>query len=443
MPTPPPSSGSSPLPGAHGTAPSALETPTYRKVAWRILPILMVSYLVAYLDRVNIGFARLQMMSDLKFSETVYGFGAGVFFIGYVMFQVPSNLMLRRIGARVWIGCILVTWGVVSGTFMFLRTPAMFYALRFLLGVAESGFYPGVILYLTFWYPSSWRARMTSLFMVAIPVSGLIGGPISGWIMQSFSGTHGLAGWQWLFLVEACPAIVLGIFVFFYLDDDISAAAWLTSDEKAILEQNLADDTPPPLHDSLVAVFADRRIWLMCVTYFSCAMGQYGLTFWMPALIQASGVTHVFTIGLLTAIPYAAAVVAMLLFGQSADKHRERRWHMATALLLGAAGLTVSAVAGTHTVIAMVALTAAACGVLPASPLFWNLPTAFLGGARAAAGIAAINSIANLGGFVSPYVVGGLRDLTHSTGAGLFAVSAVLVAGALATLRIPAQLVNR
>ncbi len=184
------------LPGPGG---SPLETPTYRKVAWRILPILMICYLVAYLDRVNIGFARLQMMNDLKFSETVYGFGAGIFFIGYVIFAVPSNLMLRRIGARVWIGCILITWGLVSGTFMFLRTPMMFYALRFLLGVAESGFYPGVILYLTFWYPSSWRARMTSLFMVAIPVSGLIGGPISGWIMQSLSGARGLAGWQWLF----------------------------------------------------------------------------------------------------------------------------------------------------------------------------------------------------------------------------------------------------
>jgi len=427
-----------------GAADAAFEAATYRKVTARLLPILILCYLVAYLDRVNIGFARLQMMDDLGFSETVYGFGAGIFFLGYFLFEVPSNIILHRVGARVWIGRIMITWGLVSGSFMFVKTPAMFYSLRFLLGLAEAGFYPGIILYLTYWFPSSRRARMTSLFMTAIPISGVFGGPLSGWIMQTFAGTGGWDGWQWLFLIEAIPSIVLGVVVIFYLDNGIRHAAWLTEPEKLLLERRVAEDASTvTAHLSIRAMFADARIWLMCLIYFSCAVGQYGLTFWMPVLIQSAGVKGVLMIGILTAVPYAAGALSMLLLGHSADRRRTRRAHLAFALILGAVALSASAMAGTQTVLAIGCLTLAAAGILAAAPLFWSLPTAILRGTAAAAGIATINSVANLGGFISPTVVGRLRDLTGSTEAGMFAVSATLIMGAIVALSIPGKLVDR
>jgi D-galactonate transporter len=427
-----------------GATDAAFEAATYRKVTARLLPILILCYLVAYLDRVNIGFARLQMMDDLGFSETVYGFGAGVFFIGYFLFEVPSNIILHRVGARIWIGRIMITWGVVSGAFMFVKTPLMFYGLRFLLGLAEAGFYPGIILYLTYWFPSGRRARMTSLFMTAIPISGVFGGPVSGWIMQNFAGTYGWDGWQWLFLIEAIPSLVLGAFVILYLDNGIRSARWLTEPEKALLERRVEEDgATVTAHLSIAGMFKDHRIWLMCLIYFSCAVGQYGMTFWMPVLIQAAGVKSVLMIGVLTAVPYAAGGFAMLWLGHSADRRRSRRAHLAFALILGAVALSASAVAGTQTGVAIVCLTLAAAGILSAAPLFWSLPTAILRGTAAAAGIATINSVANLGGLVSPTVVGALRDLTGSTEAGMFAVSATLVMGAIITLSIPAKLVDR
>lgn len=428
-------------PGATG---AAFEAATYRKVTARLLPILILCYLVAYLDRVNIGFARLQMMDDLGFSETVYGFGAGIFFIGYFLFEVPSNIILHRVGARVWIGRIMITWGIVSGAFMFVKTPLMFYSLRFLLGLAEAGFYPGIILYLTYWFPSGRRARMTSLFMTAIPISGIFGGPLSGWIMQTFAGTHGWDGWQWLFLIEAVPSIVLGVVVILYLDNGIRSAAWLTEPEKRLLEQRVAEDgATVNAHLSIGDMFRDGRIWLMCLIYFSCAVGQYGLTFWMPVLMQSAGVTGVLMIGILTAVPYAAGAVAMLTLGHSADRRRTRRAHLAFALTLGAVALSASAMAGTQTVLAIVCLTLAAAGILSAAPLFWSLPTAILRGTAAAAGIATINSVANLGGFISPTVVGALRDMTGSTEAGMFAVSGTLIMGAMVALSIPGRLVDK
>jgi D-galactonate transporter len=421
------------------------EAATYRKVTWRLLPFLMLCYVVAYLDRVNVGFARLQMLSDLGFSETVYGLGAGMFFIGYFTFEVPSNIILHRIGARTWIARIMITWGIVSALFMFIKTPFSFYALRFVLGVAEAGFFPGIILYLTYWFPSDRRGRMVSLFMMAIPLSGIFGGPLSGWIMATFAGRGGLAGWQWLFLLEAAPALIVGAIVLLYLDNGIRSAKWLSEEEKALLERRLAEDSAHiEPHGSLRAVLADRRVALMCAIYFTIVMGQYGLTFWMPTLIQAAGVGGTLKIGMFTAVPYGAGAIAMTLFGRSADRRRERRWHTAGAMLIGAAGMTLSAIAGTHTAVAIMCLTIAATGVFSCAPLFWSLPTAFLSGAAAAAGIAAINSIGNLAGFVSPYVVGWLKDLTHSTQAGMFAVSGVLVAGALIILAfVPARLVNR
>jgi len=405
----------------------------------------MLCYVVAYLDRVNVGFAKLQMLNDLKFSETVFGLGAGIFFLGYFLFEVPSNVILHRVGARLWIARIMITWGLVSGAFMFVQTPATFYLMRFLLGIAEAGFFPGIILYLTYWYPCERRARIVTTFMTAIPLSGVFGGPLSGWIMESLAGANGLTGWQWMFLIEAVPALLMGVAVILYLDNGIRSAKWLTADEKQLLESRIEHDAKDKTdHPSLRAMFADRRVWVMSLIYFCCVMGQYGLTFYMPTLMKAAGIKGIFNIGLFTAVPYSVAVVAMILLGRSADKHRERRWHLALPMVFGAVGLVGSALAGgTHTEIAVVFLALAAAGVISSAPLFWSLPTAFLGGTAAAAGIAAINSVGNLAGFASPYLVGWLKDLTQSTDIGMYLLSGILVAGAAVVLNVPARLVNR
>jgi MFS family permease len=360
-----------------------------------------------------------------------------MFFIGYFLFEVPSNLILHRVGARMWIGRIMITWGIVSALFMFTSTPAMFYTLRFLLGVAEAGFFPGIILYLTYWYPSERRVRIIALFMTAVPIAGVFGAPLSGWVLESFAGRAGLAGWQWLFVIEAMPAIAAGFAVLLYLDNGISTATWLTGEEQAVLTARLdAERREIAAHPSLASVFGDRRVWLLCAVYFCYVMGHYGLTFWLPVLIQTAGVEGEAAIGLITAIPYGVSVAAMLIVGRSADKRRERRWHSAAAMVAGAAGLSASAIAGDSTTTAVMCLTIGAAGVFSAGPVFWGLPTAFLGGAAAAAGIAAINSIGNLAGFASPYLVGWLADLTRSTEAGMFVVSGALVVGALAVLAV-------
>ena len=422
----------------------AFEAAVYRKVIWRLLPFLMVCYGVAYLDRVNIGFAKLEMLDDLRFSETVYGLGAGMFFLGYFIFEVPSNVILHRVGARVWIGRIMISWGIVSASFMFVSSAGMFYLLRFLLGVAEAGFYPGIILYLTYWFPSYWRARVIALFMTAIPVSGILGGPLSGWIMETFDGTYGWAGWQWLFVLEALPAVLLGLLVMLYLDNGIRSARWLTKDERTLLERRLAEDAHGVTDKaSVFAVLGDRRVWHMSFIYFCVVMGQYGLTFWLPTLLQSAGVQGPLHIGLITAVPYSVAVIAMLLFGRSADRHRERRWHAAMPLVLGAIGLVLTVQVGAHTALAVVCLSIAAAGLLSSAPLFWGLPTAFLGGAAAAAGIAAINSVGNLAGFASPYVVGWLRDATKSSEVGMYVIAATQLVGAAGILLVPRRLVNR
>lgn len=423
----------------------SLEASVYRKVTWRLVPFLMLCYVVAYLDRVNVGFAKLQMLQDLQFSETVFGLGAGVFFLGYFLFEVPSNVILHKVGARVWIARIMITWAVISGAFMFVTTPTMFYVMRFLLGIAEAGFFPGIILYLTYWYPSERRARIVTTFMAAIPVSGIFGGPLSGWIMESFAGTSGLTGWQWMFVLEAVPAVIMGIAVLLYLDNGIRSAKWLSDSEKDLLESHIKREADSKVeHPTLRAVFSDRRIWTMSLIYFCCVMGQYGLTFWMPTLIKTAGIKGVFNIGMYTAIPYTAAVIAMVMFGRSADKHRERRWHLAIPMLLGAVGLTGAALAGTeNTTVAIAFLTLAAAGVISSAPLFWSLPTAFLGGTAAAAGIAAINSVGNLAGFASPYLIGWIKDMTQSTNNGMYALTGILIFGVVLVLRVPANTVNR
>lgn len=414
----------------------ALEARAYRRVTWRLIPFLFLCYVVAYLDRVNVGFAKLQMLNDLGMSETAYGLGAGIFFIGYFLFEVPSNLILHRTGARVWIARIMITWGLLSAATMFVTSASWFYVVRFLLGIAEAGFFPGIIVYLTQWYPASRRARIVALFMTAVAMSGVIGGPVSGWILETMAGVNGWAGWQWLFLLEGVPSLVLGVAVYFYLDDSVQHARWLPDEERALLVANLRDDATGTEHGSVFATLRDPHVLLLASVYFCIVMGLYGIGFWLPQLIRTMGVDDARRIGLLSAIPYAVAAIVMVLVGRSSDVRRERRWHLAGGALAGALGLVVAGMFSTTLSIGLAAMTVATVGVLSAAPVFWALPTASLRGASAAAGIAVINSIGNLAGFLSPYLIGVARDVTGEATVGLYAIASCLLLGAL--LAVPA-----
>jgi D-galactonate transporter len=409
----------------------------YRRIGWRIIPFLIVCYFIAYLDRVNIGFAQLQMKGDLGFSDAVYGLGAGIFFLGYFLFEVPSNLILHRVGARVWIARIMITWGLISALTLFVTTPMQFYVMRFLLGVAEAGFFPGIILYLTYWYPAARRSQMTAWFMSAVPLSGLVGAPVSGWILHHFHGQHGWAGWQWLFLLEGLPAVLLGLITLVVLDNGIAHAKWLSADEKAALQRALDSEAQTkPAHSALQGM-AQPRVWLMGLIYFSVVIGLYGLSFWLPLLIKSTGVTDPLTIGWLVALPYGVSVVAMILVGRSSDRHHERRWHVAVPALLGAAGLVLSTFWTSDTVLAVAALTLATAGIMVVLPLFWALPNAFLAGSAAAAGIALINALGNLAGFFGPSIIGWVKQATHSTNGGILLLAAFMVLCAVLVLLTP------
>ncbi len=416
----------------------------YRKIAFRLMPFLMLCYFCAYLDRVNVGFAKLQMMSDLQFSEAVYGLGAGIFFIGYFLCEVPSNIVLHKVGARRWIARIMITWGILSGCFAFVQTEWQFYTLRFLLGVAEAGLAPGLLLYLTYWFPSYRRARMTVLWFIAIPISGMIGGPLSGLIMDRMSGVHGWFGWQWMFVIEAIPTVLVGLLVLAVLKDSVQEANWLTQDEKNLVKQELAQDNQHKEgHASVKEFIADKRLWLLAGIYFCVVMGQYAITFWLPTLIRNSGISDNWHIGLLTSLPYMCAIVVMILAGRSGDHFQERRWHLIIPMCAGALALTFATLFASNLTLSLICLCIAASGVLTASSLFWMLPTNFLGGVSAAAGIAAVNSFANLAGFCSPYLIGWITTNTGSNAIGMFLITAVLIFGASLVLRVPAKLVNR
>lgn len=422
----------------------AIRKSAYRKIAFRLMPFLMLCYFCAYLDRVNVGFAKLQMMSDLQFSEAVYGLGAGIFFIGYFLFEVPSNIVLHKVGARRWIARIMITWGILSGCFAFVETEWQFYTLRFLLGVAEAGLAPGLLLYLTYWFPSYRRARMTVLWFIAIPISGMIGGPLSGLIMDQMNNVQGWHGWQWMFVLEAIPTVVVGLLVLAVLKDSVQDAHCLTSAEKNLVQQEIAQDNQQKEgHSSIKDFISDKRLWLLAGIYFCVVMGQYAITFWLPTLISNSGISDNWHIGLLTSLPYMCAIVVMLLAGRSGDHFRERRWHLIIPMCAGAIALTFATLFASNLTLSLICLCIAASGVLTASSLFWMLPTNFLGGVSAAAGIAGINSFANLAGFCSPFLIGWITTNTGSNAIGMFLITAVLVVGASLVLRIPAKLVNR
>lgn len=415
---------------------------TYSKVAWRLLPFLFLCYVCAYLDRINVSFAKLQMSHDLGLSDAVYGLGAGIFFVGYLLFEVPSNLILLKVGARRWIARIMVTWGLISAAMMFVSGPTSFYILRFLLGVAEAGFIPAILLYLTYWFPNKRRSKVTALFLTGIPMSGVIGGPLSGWIMNHFSGAHGLAGWQWLFLLEGLPTVLIGIVAFFFLNDKVSDAKWLSPSEKALIQRDLAAEQQGRHLHSIKDGLTNPKILLLSFIYFFFTMGLYGVSFWLPSIVKASGVTDPLDIGLLSSIPYAAAALAMILVSRSSDATGERRWHLSAAGVIGAAGLCASVFFAKDTALAMVALTIGTMGVMTTISQFWVLPPAILAGGAAAAGIALANSIGSISGVVSPYVIGWVQMSSGSTGAGVLGLAASMVIGSLLVFTVPAKLVN-
>ncbi|SDV46813.1 MFS transporter [Chitinasiproducens palmae] len=415
----------------------------YRKLTLRLVSVFCLCYFAAYLDRTNVGLAKLQMLDALGISDTIYGLGAGLFFAGYVLFEVPSNLILQKVGAKLWIARIMVTWGLASGLTAFVQTPLQFYVLRFLLGVAEAGFLPGVLLYLTQWYPDARRARIVALFMVGLPLSSMIGSPLSGWIMEAFDGLARLGGWQWLFLLEAAPSVLLGIFVFLYLPNDIASTRWLGADEKAMLQARLAADRIDGKQEAIGAAFTDPKVWALGLIDLCVLLGLYAISFWLPTILRDTGVRDAYTIGWWMAVPNAVAVVATVWWGTRSDRKRERRWHIVLPFLLSAAAM-VAATAGPHGLGATIVIfTLINAGAAAAMPVVWALPSAFLRGRAAAAGIAFACSIANLGGFASTYLIGWLRDTFHTQNAGLYGFAACLLVGAMLALSYPARLVNR
>lgn len=421
----------------------------YNKITRRLIPFLILCYFFAYLDRVNVGFAKLHMQDALSFSDTVYGVGAGIFFIGYFLFELPSNLLMQRFGPRFWIARIMISWAVLSAAMIFVKTPTQFYVLRFLLGVAEAGFFPGIVFYLTLWFPSWRSARTLGLFILVTPLSTIIGSPLSGFILKAFEGVEGLHNWQWLFVVEAIPSFLLAFVVLRYLDNDVKSARWLSDDEKQVVTDDLeidrqrslkANEGKPP--QSLKMMFRNGYVWLLALIFFSFNIGYYGINFWLPSIIKSSGVSDDFHIGLLAALPYVFGAIFMVWNSRHSDLHCERRWHIAIPAVLGAVGLTLSAYCSGSTVWMMAWICLAMSGTLALIPTYISLPGTLLSGTAAAAGIALVNSVGNLAGFFGPTVLGWLKDNTGSTNVGLYILAAFLLLCAPLMFLLPAKLVN-
>jgi len=401
-----------------------LERQTIARVTWRLLPLLMACYFVAYLDRVNVGFASLTMNKALGFSSAVYGFGAGIFFLGYFIFEVPSNVLLSKVGARRWIARILVTWGIISACTAFVTGPVSFYSVRFLLGIAEAGFFPGIILYLTWWFPSYYRSRIVGMFMAAIPLSNILGSLVSG-VLLDLDGWLGIAGWQWLFILEAAPAIVLGVVFWFYMTDWPSQAQWLSDEQRGWLATRLDSERSQRetiRHYSLKQALLNKRVLLLSLVYFGGTFSGYGIALFQPQIVHRLAAGFGMT-GVINAIPYVFAAAAMVWWGRHSDHSGERPRHVALAYAVGAAGLIATALM-TDPVLTMAMLVVAAMGQSSTGPTFWSLPTAMLSGTAAAGGIALINALGNLGGFFGPYMFGLIKDAAGGSFAyGLMAIA--------------------
>jgi MFS transporter, ACS family, tartrate transporter len=411
------------------------------KARRKLIPFLFVLYLVAYLDRINVGFASLQMNRELGLSESVFGLGAGLFFLGYSIFEVPSNLILARVGARRWIARIMISWGIAAMAMTAVRGASSFFAIRFILGLAEAGFFPGVILYLTFWFPAREQARAVAQFMTATALAGVIAGPISGALLE-LHGLAGLSGWQWLFILEGLPAVVLGVLVLRYLPDGPKNADWLEVGERDALLSLLEDDRrhgTQKRQRSFVEAISNSTVWILSLVYFAIVFGLYGVTFWLPQIIRSFGNRSDFGIGLLSAIPFVGAAIAMVLVGRASDLSGERRWHLAVCAAVGAAGLVLASMTRSPA-LSLGALSIAAVGIWGTFGPFWAMPPEFLSGTAAAGSIALVNSIGNLGGFAGPYLVGMVKQATHSFAGGMLLMAASLVAGGVLALTLPAPL---
>jgi D-galactonate transporter len=425
-------------PSAGPAAPSELEQ-TYRKVMFRLIPFLMVLWILAWIDRVNIGFVKLTMLDSLKWSEAVYGLGAGIFFLGYFLFEVPSNLLLQKIGAKKTIMRITIGWGLTTIAMMFVKTAEQFYVARFLLGIFEAGFYPGIILYLTYWFPSQRRAKAFGLFMSASALAGVLGGPLAGWILTSFNGVNGWAGWQWVFLLEGIPSVIAGFVTWLYLTDKPEQAQWLTARERKLVQDDLARDqqTLGEREHSMLASLRDRKIWILIAIYFCIIAANSSLTFYGPTLVKEVGFTNPLVVGWIMAFAYLCGAAGMIFNGFHSDRHEESRWHCGTAAAIGAGSLLVVALALGHSAAAvLIGLTLAIVGTMSAIPVFWQMPNRCLAGTAAAGGVALINSIANLAGFGAPFMLGVIKTSTGSLSPGLLVVAAIEIGATLLILAL-------
>jgi ACS family phthalate transporter-like MFS transporter len=419
--------------------PSEAETTSrlYRKIALRLVPFLFICYMLNYIDRVNISFAALQFRQDLGISTAAYGFGVGIFFAGYVFFEVPSNLVMQRYGAKRTIMRILILWGLVSISTMFISTANQFYVVRVLLGIAEAGFFPGIIYYFTRWFPSALRARIVSQFVVAIALSGIIGGPISGWIMESMANVGGLRGWQWLFLLEGIPPIIAGVVAYYYLDDGPEDAKWLTPSEKQLILRNLeleGASRASAKHATFATALKDPRLFVAAMTYFTIPWAGSIINYWGPTIIRNSGVAETWKVGVLSAIPYIIGGLGMLAINRHSDLKLERRWHYAGSILLAAVAIALLPSVSTDWALSIAVLSVLSIGYLAATAVFWSIPTAYLSNAAAAGSIALISSIGQCGGFVAPNVIGWVQLETGSMANGLYIVAAVLCVGTVLLL---------
>jgi len=404
----------------------------YSKINWRLLPFLLVCYLFAYLDRVNVGFAKLQMQSALGLSDAAYGVGAGIFFVGYVLFELPSNLMLPRVGARKTFSRILILWGITSACMLFVRNVQMFYAMRFLLGVFEAGFAPGMIYYLSCWYGPQRMARAIAIVFLAGPIGGIVGGPVSAWLMTALDGQAGLAGWQWMFLVEGLPCILLGVLALSLVPDRPAHAAWLNDQERRLLE---ADLSPAAAHKhSFKAVAKDVRIYVLALAYFCIIAAIYAISFWLPTIIKAQGVHDTLRLGWYSAIPYVAAAFGMVFMGRRSDRSGERRWHCAVPALGAAVLLAASMAADGNLFVSMVLLTLATMALWMAYTVFWAMPAEYIKGPAAAGGIALINTIGLSGGFWGPAIIGWAKTATGSLHPGVLLLASLPLLAAIIVL---------
>lgn len=408
----------------------------YSKVTWRLIPLLFLCYVFNQMDKFNIGYAQLQMKPDLGFSDAVYGLGASMFFVGYVLFEVPSNVLLQRIGARKTVLRIMVLWGLVSAGTAFVRTPGEFYAARFFLGVFEAGFLPGVVYYLTFWYPAERRARIVALFMMAIAVSGVIAGPISGWIIENLNG-YALRGWQWMYVIEGLPAAILGVVFFFWLSDSPADAGWLTADERQIIAAEAGGEVrnARPSLSLQLAALRDPKVYCFAFIYFAISCGAYTLAFWTPSMIHALGIPNPQLIGLYAVAPTLTAALVMVFYGKHSDKTKERRWHFMGAVLVSSSALALTTFTGGIVWLSMILLSMASAGVIASYPVFWAEVTPRMTRVTAGAGIAAISSLGGLSGVVCPYAIGLIKTSTGSLSIGLYFVAGVMVLGGVAMLR--------